>query len=79
MLLAQESAFKGHYKSSLVTEENGSTQKHSSESINTNKSKTATKSIVVSFSFRFVLFCSGDQQSQAVAIHNELDRKATKH
>jgi len=79
MLLAQESAFKGHYKSSSVAEENGSTQKHSSESINTNKAKTATKSIVVSFSFRFVLFCSGDQQSQAVAIRNELDRKATKH
>jgi len=79
MLLARESAFKGHYKSPLVTEENGSTQKHSSESINTNKAKTATKSIVASFSFRFVLFCSSNQQSQAVAIHNELDRKATKH
>jgi len=37
------------YKS-LFTEENGSTQKHSSESINTNKAKTAktaTKSITV--------------------------------
>ena len=34
------------YKS-LFTKENGSTQKHSSESINTNKAKTVTKSITV--------------------------------
>jgi len=27
----------------------------------------------------FILFCSSNQQSQAAAIHNELDRKATKH
>ena len=27
----------------------------------------------------FILFCFSNQQSHAVAIHNELDRKATKH
>jgi len=38
---------KALYKS-LFTEENGSTQKHSSsESINTNKAKTATKSVTL--------------------------------
>jgi len=30
-------------------------------------------------SFISFIFCSSNQQSQAVAIHNELDRKATKH
>ena len=33
----------------------------------------------VHFIYSFILFCSSNQQSQAVAIHNELDRKATKH
>jgi len=34
---------------------------------------------VDSFIHSFILFCSSNQQSQPVAIHNELDRKATKH
>ena len=32
----------------------------------------------ISFSF-FLLFCSSNQQSQAVTTNTELDRKATKH
>jgi len=45
------------YKS-LFTEENGSTQKHSSESINTNKAKTAktaTKSITVVDTWNYII------------------------
>ena len=33
----------------------------------------------VFFHFIRLIFCSSNQQSQAVAIHTELDRKATKH
>ena len=36
-------------------------------------------SVLTYISFRFILFCSSNQQSQAVAVHNDLDSKATKH
>jgi len=42
------------YKS-LFTEENGSIQKHSSESINTNKAKTATKSVTVVDTWNYII------------------------
>jgi len=42
------------YKS-LFTEENGGAQKHRSENINTNKAKTATKSITVVDTCNYVI------------------------